>query len=109
MFIINRLRTALNKAYFGLQRYKQIFKLPNYKDNIKSTSYANLQDIDFINIYFKQIKPLLTSSKEGSSELIRFYLPVTLYVLYITEHSKQADFAYHSHIKHTRYSVDIPF
>ena len=96
----------LNKAYFGLQRYKQIFKLPNYKDDIKSTSYTNLQDIDFINIYFKQIK---TSPKEESSELIRFYLPVTLYVLYITEHSKQADFAYHSHIKHTRYSVDIPF
>ncbi len=43
----------LKKAYFGLQRYKQIFKLPNYKDNIKSTSYANLQDIDFINIYFE--------------------------------------------------------
>lgn len=41
------------KAHFGLQRYEQIFKLPNYKDNIKSTSYANLQDIDFINIYFE--------------------------------------------------------
>ena len=49
------------------------------------------------------------TSKEGSSELIRFYLPVALYVPYITEHSKQADFAYHSHIKHTGYSVDIPF
>ena len=55
----------------------------------------------------KNLSPL--TSKEENSELIRFYLPVALYVLYITEHSKQADFAYHSHIKHTRYSIDIPF
>ena len=39
------------KAHFGLQRYEQIFKLPNYKDSKKSTSWLNLQDIDFINIY----------------------------------------------------------
>ena len=62
------------KAHFGLQRYEQIFKLPNYKDNIKSTPYENLQDIDFINIYFKQIKtsPNLSQGGEFRTDKVLF-------------------------------------